>query len=251
MSSDTSPAEAFSNDLPPSVERHTPPISRPANTRSGSSGSKAMRVTRGFSTAGQVSGSGAFTRSQVFAPSVERKMPGGRVPARIRSGSCGERATDQMHRLVHLGGQVGPFPARDVEPVDAGIGAGQQLPRPLRDAPRAPTRASPSTCRTCPRNAAAFRRGHRCTRRKVPPSRCRDEASHGVSLADSRAAPMMNPAANRGQCAASGRQRDNLCAYLQTLMVRSIAQRCVEPWRRPGPSFETLASRAPQDEGWR
>ena len=57
-----------------------------------------MRVTRGLSTAGQVSGSGAFTRSQVFAPSVERKIAGGRVPARIRSGSCGERATDQMQR---------------------------------------------------------------------------------------------------------------------------------------------------------
>ena len=68
-----------------------------------------MRVTRGLSTAGQVSGSGAFTRSQVFAPSVERKIAGGRVPARMRSGSCGERATDQMQsesisdgRCVHL-----------------------------------------------------------------------------------------------------------------------------------------------------
>ena len=34
-----------------------------------------MRVTRGLSTAGQISGSGAFTRSHVRAPSVERKMP--------------------------------------------------------------------------------------------------------------------------------------------------------------------------------
>ena len=130
MSSETSPADAFSNDLPPSVERHTPPISRPAKTRSGSSGSKVMRVTRGLSTAGQVSGSGAFTRSQVFAPSVERKMAGGRVPARIRSGIV-RRARDRPDaQIVHRRGQVGPFPARDVEPVDARVRAGQQLARP-------------------------------------------------------------------------------------------------------------------------
>ena len=96
MSSDTRPSEALWKLLPLSVERHTPPISNPANTRSGSCGSKVICVTRGFITAGQVSGSGACTRCQVLAPSVERKMPGGRVPARIRSGSCGERTTDQM-----------------------------------------------------------------------------------------------------------------------------------------------------------
>src|SRR5690349_4255390 len=97
MSSETSPLDALWNDLPPSVDRHTPPISRPANTRLGSFGSNVICVTRGFITAGQVSGSGASTRSQVFAPLVERKSAGGRVPARMRLGSCGERASDQMH----------------------------------------------------------------------------------------------------------------------------------------------------------
>src|SRR5262245_37573332 len=52
-SSETRPCETLWNVLPPSVERHTPPISRPAHTRSGSSGSNWILVTRGVSTAGQ------------------------------------------------------------------------------------------------------------------------------------------------------------------------------------------------------
>ena len=132
MSSDTSPAEAFWKVLPRSVERHTPPISSPAKTRSGSSGSKVICVTRGRITAGQVSGSGRLDALPGLR-AVGRAEDAGRPRTGEDQVGIVRRARDRPDaQAVHRRGQVGPFAARDVEPVDAGIGAGEQLVRALR-----------------------------------------------------------------------------------------------------------------------
>jgi hypothetical protein len=202
MSSDTRPSPALWKVLPRSVERHTPPISSPAKTRSGSSGSKVICVTRGRITAGQVSGRAASTRCQVFGPSVERKMTGGRVPGEDQVGIVRRTRDRPDAQAVHRRGQVGPFAARDIEPVDAGIGAGEQLARALRVRASAQP-ASRCTFRRFPRNAAAFRRGRRCTRRTVPPCRHRGEVPRvppcGVLVFDLPAGAGPRPMMNRRQ----------------------------------------------------
>ena len=222
MSSETSPAEAFSNDLAA--------VGRAPHAADLEPGEDEIRVVRiegdaasraACITAGQVSGSGAFDALPGFR-AVGRAEDAGRARAGEDQVGIVRRARDRPDAQARPSARAGgSICRRDVEPVDAGIGAGEQLARPLRDARRAPRRASRCTFPTCPRNAAAFRRGRRCTRRTVPPCRCRDEASRVPPLRCScvryrrAAGPRRNDEASGG--------RPSATIYARTAMARSSA----------------------------
>ena len=106
---------------------------------------------------------------------------------RTRAGQNQVRIVRRAHhrpdaQLIHHGRQMGPFAPRDIEPVDAGIGAGQQLARPVRCAESAHTRVS-LYMPDVPQKRSRFRRGRRCTRRRVPPCRYRGVAPHASPFA--------------------------------------------------------------------
>ena len=126
------------------------------------------------------------------------------------------RARDRPDaQAVHRRGQVGPPAARDVEPVDAGIGAGEQLIRALRVRGERPdprlavhSRGSPETLQ---RFAEVVAVPDGQSRRADIEARRHASLPCGVLVFDTGDRPargaMMNPAPNRRQCVAAKRIR--------------------------------------------